>query len=62
MVDVEATLKADPENINLHELAGCALTDGSSVHCVLVSVCLQYTGQGVPKNLSMLLGMIRVTL
>ena len=51
VVDVEATLKADPENVNL-EQSGCALTDGTSVPCVLVSVCLQYSGQGVPKALN----------
>lgn len=51
VVNVTATLKVDPENINLED-KGCALTDGNQVPCVLVSICLQYTGIGVGKHLS----------
>jgi len=51
VVNVTASLKVEPENINLEE-KGCTLSDNSTVPCVIVSLCLQYTGIGVHWELN----------
>ena len=51
VVNVTATLKVDPENINLED-KGCTLSDNTTVPCVIVSLCMQYTGIGVHWELN----------
>lgn len=52
VVNVTASLKVDPENINLEDKS-CVLSDNSSVPCIVVSLCLQYTGIGVHWDLNL---------
>lgn len=51
VVNVTASLKVDPENINLED-KGCTLSDNSSVPCVIVTLCMQYSGIGVHWELN----------
>jgi hypothetical protein len=51
VVNVTASLKVDPENINLED-KGCTLSDNSSVPCVIISLCMQYSGIGVHWELN----------
>lgn len=50
IVLVDASLKIEPENINLEE-KGCSLRDGSLVSCMVVSFCMEYTGINVNPDL-----------
>lgn len=51
VVNVTSSLKVDPENVNLEE-RHCTLSDNSTVPCVIISMCFQYTGIGVHRDLS----------
>ncbi|XP_067127479.1 integrin alpha-PS2-like isoform X1 [Centruroides vittatus] len=53
IVSVDASLKIDPENINLEEKR-CSLKDRSLVSCMVVSFCLEFTGINVNPNLGFL--------
>ncbi|KAI1304094.1 Integrin alpha-PS2 [Halotydeus destructor] len=53
VVNVTTELEVNPDNINLDELTGCSLTDGTSVPCVLVTISLEYSGIGLSKNLNL---------
>ena len=51
VVNVTASMKVEPESVNLDERR-CTLSDNSSVPCVIVSLCFQYTGIGVSRELN----------
>ena len=51
VVNVSATLKVEPENVNLEDKQ-CTLSDNTTVPCVIISMCMQYTGLGVPWELN----------
>lgn len=51
VVNVTASLKVDPENINLDDKT-CTLSDNTTAPCITVTLCLQHTGIGVDWELS----------
>uniref|UniRef100_T1JAL2 Uncharacterized protein n=1 Tax=Strigamia maritima TaxID=126957 RepID=T1JAL2_STRMM len=50
VVSVTASLTVNPEKINLDE-KGCSLLDGTLVSCVVIHLCLEFSGVGVNSKL-----------
>ena len=51
VVNVSASLRVESENLSLEDKQ-CTLSDNSSVSCVSINMCMQYTGIGVPWELN----------
>ncbi|KAG8190225.1 hypothetical protein JTE90_011946 [Oedothorax gibbosus] len=56
VVQTTATLKINPEIINLDERSttSCNLNGGAIVSCVIVSFCLEFNGIGIPREIEFL--------
>lgn len=50
VVNLFSNLQIDPNSINLDE-KGCSLSDRTEVSCIVITVCLQYSGIRVPSYL-----------
>ncbi|XP_075739670.1 integrin alpha-PS2-like [Rhipicephalus microplus] len=50
VVDLEATLKIDGDNLDLEDTT-CTLRDGTRVPCFVMTVCLRYTGLGAAPSI-----------
>ncbi|KAH8009256.1 hypothetical protein HPB51_013910 [Rhipicephalus microplus] len=50
VVDLEATLKIDGDNLDLEDTT-CTLRDGTRVPCYVMTVCLRYTGLGAAPSI-----------
>uniref|UniRef100_A0A224Z2I5 Integrin alpha 8 n=1 Tax=Rhipicephalus zambeziensis TaxID=60191 RepID=A0A224Z2I5_9ACAR len=50
VVDLEATLKIDGDNLDLEDTT-CTLRDGTRVPCYVMTVCLRYAGLGAAPSI-----------